>query len=170
MKWITLLLLTSSTSWSLPNLKCITSGFPTTSFLVSDNGPIVEVRVVNHNGLKYAPLYNGLMTLNDIDYLKRTAEFFSKIGDDFTVSFKKEKCKFVENKFYSCSKPEKFEIGSVTADAVYFSTTETVDKIPDFEFTKTNAKISFRKNNEDYNLEMSYYYNGCELTGLEPKN
>ncbi len=148
---------------TLPSLKCVTGGFPTTSFILTAQSENVEVRVINHNGINYAPLYSGLMTINDISYLKRSADFFSKLGDDFTVKFATERCRFEQNKFFTCSQVNAAEFNGVKVDSIYFSTTESVDKIPDFEFNRTNVKISFRKGDEEYKIEMSYYDNSCEL-------
>lgn len=152
-----LALKTLTANASIPSMKCITSGLPTTSFIVNVKDTTVEVRAVNHNGSQFAPVYSGLMTLNDIKYVERSGDFFTKIGSDITIVFSKNKCRFEEDKFYTCSRREKFEINGVSIDGVSFYTTESVDRIPEFEFLRKNVKLSFRSTNEDYNLEMHYY-------------
>jgi len=71
--------------------KCV-SGFPTTSFFVKTEGKDVLVRVIHHNGTKYAPIHEGIVVPNDIDLIKSRAELLAKLGEDFTFRFPLEEC------------------------------------------------------------------------------
>ncbi len=162
----------SSTALALPSLICITGDFPTTSFFLDETQDNIELRVINHNGAKYAPVYSGIVTPSDIDHIKKSGEFFDKIGDFFTIKFAKKDCRIEEDKFYTCVLSAESEISGTKIKSVYFSTSESVDKIPDFEFTRKNVRLSLREHAEDileYRLEMSYYGNDCAITPSKKK-
>lgn len=159
-------LVLSTKAYALPNLKCITGGFPTTSFLLEENKDNIELKVINHNGAKYAPVYSGIATPSDIDFIKKSGEFFNKTGDFFSIKFAKENCRIEEDKFYTCVIKEESEISGIKINTVYFTTSESVDKIPGFEFTRTNVRLSLREHASDmleYKLEMSYYDQDCQI-------
>ena len=151
---------------ALPELKCISGGFPTTSFLLSEKADHVELRVINHNGAKYAPVYNGNATPSDIGHIQKSGDFFEKLGDFFTIKFEKKNCRFEEDKFFTCFLNEESTISGTRINTIYFSTSESTDRIVGFEFNKKNVRLSLRENQQDfleYRLEMSYYDNDCEI-------
>lgn len=150
---------------ALPNLKCINGGFPTTSFLLTQQQQQNELLVINHNGAKYAPVYSGIVTPSDVDFIKRSEAFFAKIGDRFAIPYKTENCRLDEKKYLTCSLKQVVEISGLKIESAYFTTSESVDKIPDFEFVRTNVRLSLREvgSSEDYKLEMSYYGEDCQL-------
>ncbi len=154
-------------AFALPDLKCITDGFPTTSFLLTEKTDHIELRVINHGGPLYAPVYNGNATPSDIDHIKKSGEFFGKLGDFFTVKFDKDKCRIEEGNFFTCVIRDESEISGVKVRSVYFTTTESIDKIPDYEFARKNVRLTIRENYSDileYRLEMAFYGNDCEIT------
>lgn len=161
--FFSIILFFSFSAYSLPNLKCITSGLPTTSFLLTEKEDHVALTVIHHNGPKYAPVLSGVVTPEDINLIKKSGEFFSKLGERFTVKFSKENCELEENKFFRCSLREPSEIASVKIDQIYFNTSEAVEKIPGFEFVSTHVHASFRSNYEEFNLEMRYYDQDCKI-------
>lgn len=153
---------------ALPGLKCITGGFPSTSFLLSEESDHVELRVINHNGSKYAPVYNGNATPSDVEHIKKSGDFFEKLGDFFTIKFEKKNCRFEEDRFFTCFLNDESDISGTKIHTIYFSTSESTDRIVGFEFNKKNVRLSLREKPQDfleYRLEMSYYDGDCEITG-----
>lgn len=155
----------SVSAHAIPDLTCVTGGFPTTSFILETKDEKTDLRVYNHNGAKYAPVYSGTVTPSDIDYIKKSGEFFTRIGDAFVIHFEKDECTISEDKYFRCSLKNPQEISGLKIKSVYLSTSESVDKIPDFEFTRTNVRLSLIEENPqtEYKLEMSYYDNDCAI-------
>lgn len=152
---------------ALPGLKCITGSFPSTSFLLSEQSDHIELRVINHNGAKYAPVYNGNATPSDIEHIKKSGEFFEKLGDFFTINFEKKNCRFEEDRFFTCFVNDESDISGTKISTIYFSTSESTDRIVGYEFNKKNVRLSLREKPQDFlefRLEMSYYENDCEIT------
>lgn len=160
---LTMVLFFSSLSYAVPKLKCITGGLPTTSFILSESAEKTELLVVNHNGARYAPVYSGIATPNDVDLINKSGEFFKKIGDRFTLKFDKERCRIEEDKFYTCSLREASDVNGVKIEKAYFTTSESIDKIPDFEFVRTNVRLYLTHDHDEYKLEMSYYNDDCQI-------
>ena len=160
-------LLFSSLLQALPDLKCITGGFPSTSFLLSEKSDHVELRVINHNGAKYAPVYNGNATPSDIEHIKKSGDFFEKLGDFFTIKFEKKNCRFEEDRFFTCFLNDESDISGTKIHTIYFSTSESTDRIVGYEFNKKNVRLSLRENQQDfleYRLEMAYFDGDCEIS------
>lgn len=148
---------------TLPSLKCI-SALPTTSFLLTEGEKSIQLRVINHNGAQFAPVYSGIVTPNDMDHVKKSGEFFNKIGDDFVINFEKNNCRLEEDKFFTCFINDESVISETKIHNIYFTTSESTDRIPNYEFTRTNVRLSIREKKEDildYRLEMSYYFDEC---------
>lgn len=160
-------LLFTSFLQALPDLKCITGGFPTTSFLLSEKADHVELRVINHNGAKYAPVFNGNATPSDIGQIQKSGDFFEKLGDVFTIKFEKKNCRFEEDTFFSCFQNEDSSVSGTKISTIYFSTSESTERIVGNEFNKKNVRLSLRENPQDFlehRLEMSYYDGDCEIS------
>lgn len=148
-----------------PSLKCMTE-FPSTSFFLNEGSKSIELRVINHNGSKYAPVISGIITPNDIDFVKKSGDFFQKIGDDFVIHFDKKNCRVEQNKYFTCFINDESVIGETKIHNIYFTTTESVDRTESYEFTRKNVRLSLREKKEDlldYRLEMSYYFNDCKI-------
>lgn len=159
----TLLILVANAAMAIPKLSCVT-GLPTTSFLLIEKENSVELTTIHHNGTQYAPIYNGVVTPSDFNLLKKTADFFEKLGDRFVINFKKEDCRLEEDKFYTCFLNDEFEVAGVKLKNAYFTTSESIDRIPDFEFKNTKVNLYLRLNNvEEYKLSMNYYMDDCKM-------
>ena len=48
-------------------------------------------------------------------------------------------------------------------EKAYFTTSESVDKIPEFEFVRTNVRLYLTEGTQEYKLEMSYYNDDCRI-------
>lgn len=157
------LFLLSLQAWSLTGLKCITSGLPTTSFVLEEKTDSMQLRVIHHNGTKYAPVFAGIITPSDLSLIQKSSDFWTRLGDNLKIHFKKEKCRLEENKFFTCSLPGVSDLNGEKVESLYFTTSETVDRIPDFEFVRTTVKLYARQGTDEYKLEMGYYDNDCKI-------
>ena len=62
------------------NFVCSTE-HPTTSVSVETVEEKVYLRVLHHNGLKFAPIHSGVITLHDIPYLEKKGGLFARMGE-----------------------------------------------------------------------------------------
>ena len=86
------LLLLSSVAFG-ETISCVTGAFPTTSMTLEDhsNGGYV-LSVLHHNGVKFAPIHEGIVTTHDIDFLKRKSKIVLGLGESYQLHFLKDEC------------------------------------------------------------------------------
>lgn len=87
---LALLALTSLNTYAI-DFGCVTE-HPTTTFLAQTEDDYVQIQLIHHNGVKFAPVWNSLITINDIYTIKEKAELLADIGNYLKFSMPADKC------------------------------------------------------------------------------
>ena len=70
---------------------CVTE-YPTTTFIAQTVDDYVQLQLIHHNGVKYAPVWQSLITMNDISTITEHANRLADLGDHLKFSMPAEKC------------------------------------------------------------------------------
>lgn len=68
-------------------MACVTE-FPSTSFDIETAGDKLNIQIINHNGPRYMPIYEGLITLEDLASLKESADVMQRLGSEIAIQWK----------------------------------------------------------------------------------
>ena len=72
-------------------LACVTE-WPTTSFVVREEGDTLSAQLIFHNGTEYAPVINGIYTPHDLPTLAEKAALAQKLSNQTTFHWPAKKC------------------------------------------------------------------------------
>lgn len=149
----------------LPSIEmsCV-SQFPTTSYLVESRGEELVVRVIHHNGTKYAPAISGIYTPNDLPILAKRAALVEKMADDMTFRWPLKNCKKHEGMRVECFGTDDVQEGKGKAKIAPFAfyTTKTSEEGIAGKWEYLNVTMSFDVNGErDASIDMRYFDGEC---------
>ena len=133
----------------------------TTTFVAEDLGEDYQLTVLHHNGVKYMPIHSGIITPNDLPYLKSQGEVLTKLGDRFTLKFKKENCKTYGEWRFSCFTREVSKIGNLEVQSAHLSTSTNVQQIFDYEFREVEVHLSLRIEGRSHSIPMKFSDTQC---------
>lgn len=142
------------------NWQCYTEPL-TTSFVAEDLGEEYQLTVLHHNGVKYMPIHSGIITPSDLTYLKAQGEVLTKLGDRFTLKFKKENCKNYGEWRFSCFTRETTKIGSLEVQSAHLSTSTNLQQIFDYEFREVEVHLSLRIEGRSHSIPMKFSDTQC---------
>lgn len=144
-------------------MSCVTA-FPTTSYLVESQGEELVVRVIHHNGSKYAPAISGIFTPSDLPILAKRAALVEKMADDMTFRWPLKNCKKHEGMRFECYGTDDVQEGKEKAKIAPFAlyTSKLSHDGPGGKFETVDVTMSFDVNGErDASIEMRYYDGEC---------
>ena len=104
MKMMTGLLTLALTTklWAAPiNMSCITD-YPTTSFIAQTENDIITFKLIHHNGVRYMPIWNNIITPNDISFISEAAELLADLGTDFNFKMPQKNCVVMDGMLFNC--------------------------------------------------------------------
>ena len=64
----------------------------TTTYVLLQNSDHFELQLVQHNGVRFMPIHNGMVTSYDLDHLKELSQLFKKIGERLSIRFGHDQC------------------------------------------------------------------------------
>lgn len=139
---------------------------PTTSYAAKpvknqDGDELVEFKVTHQFGAANAPVFEGVVTGHDFDYLKQKLEIIKKLGDSFTVRFKKSKCEKSGEELISCSSNVETEINGTKVDGFNFVTRTVETKVYEYTFKTNQVTFSFIYDHMYYDMPMTYQPGEC---------
>lgn len=104
MKFISTALIALGVSLSVSAMEviCVTE-FPTTSVYGETQEDEFVVHVIHHNGMRFMPIYTGMVTPHDLATLAKKAEEFSKLGDHYIFRWPASSCKREDTDLMGCS-------------------------------------------------------------------
>lgn len=149
----------------LPNIQmsCVTQ-FPTTSYLVESRGEELVVRVIHHNGSKYAPAISGIFTPSDLPILAKRAALAEKMADDMTFRWPLKNCKKHEGMRFECYGTDDVQEGRDKAKIAPFAlyTTKLTQDGPGGKYDYLDVTLTFDVDSErDGSIEMRYADGEC---------
>lgn len=163
MKFLSMLALLSTTAFAAEpiNLLCVTE-IPTTSFVAETKGDVLTIRLIHHNGVKFMPIHNGLITPYDLGTLSDRADVIADLGEDLNFEIPLDKCEAQDNYLFNCFKSmpsKKINGHDVSIWSVY--TSRTVDQSFAGEFKYIQTSIAIDVDGKSYHLPMKYGENEC---------
>lgn len=97
-----LALIMSANVWSAPvNMACITE-FPTTSFVALTENDTINFRLIHHNGTKYMPVWNNVITPNDLSIISDAADLLSELGPELNFTMPEKNCEVMDGMLMNC--------------------------------------------------------------------
>lgn len=167
------IILASSFSYagSKMELACV-SEFPTTSFIMTDMGASVTLEVFHHNGVKYAPIFDGVITSNDLPLISSQGKASNSLGTYQTFEWKKEQCQKTGDLLIYCTGATTEQmIEGQKVNAWSFYTSAQVDTSALGVFKHNRVSLSLQVNGENVTVPMRYYDGECvdNLNGLAAK-
>ena len=158
------LTLSSLTTWAYPskiqNLTCITE-HPSTSYFFDLDEDEYTLNVIHHNGVNYAPIYDGLVTIATIDYLKTSVENIVSIGDRIDFKFKTSDCLRLEKNRITCYKSGVSQLGGLKVEDVYFNVYENSDSSTYGVFKDVRISLDYRINKKIFRMPMNFPAENC---------
>lgn len=150
--------------------KCITE-LPTTSFIVDDDATSIQIRVLHHNGVLYAPFYQRLIVPNDLSIVLDAAEVTKNTGPDFTVKFDKKDCEIKGDELFSCV-GEGQSLTSLKKEIKpwHFSRAMTTTKTVRGVFNSYIVTLSYNLNGKSYDVVMDYQPHECRFSELDEQD
>jgi len=145
-------------------LTCITD-FPTTSFIVkqADDG-FLYARVIQHNSSKYMPIFNGIVTPNDISYLATKAERMQKMADDMTFRWSIKSCKKHDDMRFECfgaSDSKEYNGLKITLFSLHTARIQHDNIAGKYEEYAVSMSFRIGENKQFDNIEMVYPSEAC---------
>jgi len=147
------------------SLICVTE-FPSTTFEANQIGDEVHMRVIHHNGAKYAPFHNTLVTPNDIEFLKRRAQVIEKLGDQWNFKWRRSGCNADTPLFFQCvGEAHDFEINGIKIHPWSITVSDVEEKSTWGKFKSKNIRLNFSIEQQSYYVTMNYQPNECVELG-----
>lgn len=78
---------------------CVTE-YPTTTFIAQTVDDYVHLQLIHHNGVKYAPVWHNLITINDLSTISEHANRLADLGDHLKFSMPADKCQMNGRQLY----------------------------------------------------------------------
>lgn len=144
------------------NMSCVTE-FPSTSFFVRQYDKEVKVRVIHHNGVKFAPIWSGLITPHDISTITEAADSVAKLGDEFEITWKRDACNADSEMFFQCVGQAQ-DFTTATGEKVHpwaISVYDVTENSIYGEFKKKSISLRFNVDEKSNQITMDYYPKDC---------
>ncbi|MNK06314.1 hypothetical protein D3C87_242090 [compost metagenome] len=152
------------------DLVCMTE-VPTTTFLIQEVGSKVVVELFHHNGVKYAPIFDGVITSNDIGTISSYGQLLNDLGEHQRFEFPRDKCKKEEDMMLSCMGDTPIQnINGHKVEAWAFSTLQQMEKSTYGKYNYTKLTLNMQVDGKDVRVPMRYYEGECsDQLGLAAK-
>lgn len=145
---------------------CMTE-FPTTTFELKTEAlkqdADVKLTLIHHFGTENMPIHHGLITPSDFPYLQTKAEVMKKLGDNFSVSFKRTRCEVSGPELVSCGSAAPAIINGVEVSSYGLATRLVQTKSYDYIFKVHQVIFSFVYKGMFYEIPMSYNPSECKF-------
>lgn len=147
---------------SLVDVICV-SEYPSTSFIVKQDGDQIRVRVLHHNGARYAPFTESLLTPNDLPVIQERAGFIEKLGDDWEFSLPRSTCEVSGPMFFQCvGDGTSFQSNGYVVQPWGLSVTNVVQKTVMGTYTHKNLSLKMESGAPKKNYEVTMNYQDYE--------
>lgn len=142
-------------------LICATEQLSTT-FYIKNEGENLRVEVIHHNGVKYMPIWDGLITPEDMKIVADAAEVLPKLGPDIVFSWKTKACKATNDLMFDCiGEAEEFEVNGLKVQPWGLSVYEINHKTRYGTYFQRNVVLNMKIAEKDYRISMYYGENEC---------
>ena len=148
------------------DFSCMTE-FPSTTYELktdtSKKDAEVQFTVIHHFGTKNMSIHQGIITPYDFPYLQAKAEVMQKLGDNFTVSFKKDRCEVSGPELVSCGSSTPAMINGIEVRSYGLVTRVVETKVYEYTYKTHQVTFSFVYGGMNYDIPMSYTPQECKF-------
>lgn len=143
------------------SMACVTE-FPTTSFIAEQYEDVILMRLIHHNGAKYAPFHDSLTTPNDIDILAQRAQVISKLGDEWNFKWRRSGCNADTPLFFQCiGEAYDFEVNGYKIHPWSITISEKSETSLWGTFDSQNVRLNFSIGSDSHYISMDYQPGEC---------
>jgi hypothetical protein len=155
-------LLTSRFALASDSFVCSTE-LPSTTFQVEKKSDEVWVQVLHHNGTRYLPAWNGVITVEDLTTIQKSHQRLEKLGENFTLKWPVSKCEFKDAFLVKCIGGAEIEnINGTPVLAWGFVSSAVTDLSLLGEFKYWVLEIHMQIAGESTILPMRYNFQECQ--------
>lgn len=129
---------------------------PTTSVSVETFDEKVVLRMLHHNGLQFAPIHSGVITLNDLPFIEKKGGLFMKMGSYITLEFELTRCKKHQEGNYSCYNSNPILIGDLSVKSFGFQTYKSTSELYGMKFETLLFRLNVTVANRNLSSTMEY--------------
>jgi len=174
MKFLFLAILINVSSFAhaseLKSLNCVTE-YPSVSFVgTSDRSKqVLNILFINHNGSQFLPIHNGLITINDLEYLKSKASILETISKELRFSFTKEQCTLFQDGTFSCYRPYSSmneQQSSIDLRPISLRSSILITQLSNMVFKEIELSMGLSDGINQYNISMKYTEDECIINSL----
>lgn len=143
------------------DMACMTE-IPTTTFIAQTEKDILKIELIHHNGVKFMPIYNGVITPNDLGTLQDKASLLAYLGDHLKFEIPLSKCQKMSDYLFNCfgSVPAVDINGhQVSIWSVYTAFNNEKSFAGEYNYYQTS--ISLDIDGESINIPMKYGESEC---------
>jgi hypothetical protein len=137
------------------NLTCSTE-LPTTSIFVKSFDDRVILRILHHNGLNFAPIHSGVITLNDIPFIEKKGSLFTKMGEHIVLEFELSRCKKHQEGNYSCYNSTPTTINELEVKSFGFQTYKSTSELYGMSFENLIFRLNLTVGNRSLSSSIEY--------------
>lgn len=145
------------------HFQCMTDPL-TTSFVAKTEAGQVKFSMIHFNGTKYMPIYEGIVTANDLDYLKEKSQVLARMGDKVHIDFAMADCQTYKSEVVACQSDKKQKLGALTVSALGFNTRKKQSESYGYKFEGYDVIFTVTVNSRMYNIPMSFEASECSFT------
>lgn len=149
-----------ASSGSLKNFTCVTE-VPTTSFLFNFKNDFYELNIIHHNGIEHAPFFDGIMTVQTLNYLQSRIENMKKLGARIQFKFKKSECSRLDENRITCYKSGASDLGPLKVKDVYFNVYENSNSSTYGVFDDVRLNFKYRQQKRSFDMPMTFPTKDC---------
>ncbi len=149
------------------DLLCMTET-PSTSFIGATDQGRFHVQLVNSFGVDNMPIHSGLVTIADVEQLKKRAEILKNVGDSAQFSFDLKNCTVYADKTFNCTQGSDFTgVNGEKIQAYGLSSTLSTMSFMGIKMSKTQIRLYLIIQNESHFVSMDYYSDSeCKMESL----
>ncbi|KYG61770.1 hypothetical protein AZI85_05990 [Bdellovibrio bacteriovorus] len=152
------------------DMACVTE-FPSTSFVVREAADTVIVEIFNHNGPQYRPVYDGVVTPNDLGTIAKRANVVSKLPTILRFEWPRTKCEYHGPLVKSCmGTTDEQDVNGFKVSGWSFTSSEVTEKTFAGDFKSHKVAVHFSVDGSSYSVPMTYQEHDCEPNRYFRKN
>ena len=121
--------------------------------------------MIHHNGNRFIPMYEGIVTIADIDYLIDSAQVMKRLPDEMIFQGPSNQCEWVSGLKGKCWGRDGYSLGPFQSKSFFLMVMEQETSILDYSPIRSLlVRLSMQINNRTYEVPMQYSVGDCELS------
>ena len=123
-----------------------------------------NVTMSHYNGAKYIPIHEGIITVNDIDYLAEKASVIKSLPVEMKFKGESKDCEWTSGFKAQCFSRKAQQLGNQSSDGFHIMVMEKQTTILDYSpFQSVLVRLRMRINGKSYSIPMEYADGECKI-------